>query len=235
MRNVRDAGEPTKKERSARRAGAGFRRGLRTLFLGLLCIAAIGVVAIRGAVTRAASGRIYELDDAPQRAVGIVFGAAVGSAVLRDRVATGAALYRAHKVKHLLLSGDNRRSSYDEPRAMKKLAMDAGVPEGAIVLDYAGRRTYDSCERAHAIFNLDDAILVTQGFHLSRAIYLCQHLGLGGVVGVTADRQVYRHPELPWAREMLASVKAFYDVNVRRPHVVGGPRVPIGDTPAEGG
>ena len=103
------------------------------------------------------------------------------------------------------------------------------VPESAIVLDYAGRRTYDSCARARAVFRLDDAILVTQGFHLPRALYLCEHLGLPDVVGVTADRRDYRTARWLWVRELFASTRAFLDVHVRSPRVVGGPALPIED------
>src|SRR5262249_21055996 len=139
-------------------------------------------------------------------------------------------LYHAGKVRHLLLSGDNRRRSYDEPRAMRRLALEGGVPESAIVLDYAGRRTYDSCARARDIFRVDatpragttaaGTILVTQEFHLARAIYLCHALGLDDVVGVAADRQDYPGENRYQAREVLANVRAWLDVHVRRPYVV---------------
>ena len=124
------------------------RRLLLFVFTGIASLALGGAIATRRAVVRAAYGRILDTKHAPPRPVAIVFGAAVGSSLLRDRVATGAALYHAHKVRHLLLSGDNRRRSYDEPNAMRRLALEAGVPDAAIVLDYAGRRTYDSCARA---------------------------------------------------------------------------------------
>ncbi len=207
-------------------------RRLRPWLLAAVALVALalgGLLAARHAVLHAARGRLHDEKSAPPRPVAIVFGAAVGSQVLRDRVATGAALYHAHKVRHLLLSGDNRRRSYDEPRAMRKLALDLGVPGDAIVLDYAGRRTYDSCARARQIFGVGGAILVTQGFHLARAIYLCQHLGLGDVVGVAADRQAY--PAGPWfeARELGASLRAWLDVNLWKPRVVGGPAEPILD------
>lgn len=204
------------------------------VFATLAAIAIASLVAVRYAVVRAARGRILDEKSVPARPVAIVFGAAVGSTVLRDRVAMGAALYHAHKVRHLLLSGDNRRSSYDEPRAMRKLALDAGVPADAIVLDYAGRRTYDSCARARQIFGVGGAILVTQDFHLARALYLCEHLGLGDVVGVAADRQA--SSSVPWleGRELLASVKAWLDVHVLPPHVMGGPAEPIVDDADDG-
>jgi vancomycin permeability regulator SanA len=183
------------------------------------------------AVDRAARGRVFDAALAPQHNVAIVFGAAVGSGVLHDRVETGARLYREGKVRHLLMSGDNRRRSYDEPNAMRRAAIELGVPESAIVLDYAGRRTYDSCARARSIFQVGDAILVTQGFHLARAIYLCRSLGLDDVVGVAADRQEYAKERLFAARELLANVRAWLDVHVRRPRVVGGAAEPIVDEP----
>ncbi len=96
---------------------------------------------------------------------------------LQDRVQTAANLYFAGKVEKLLMSGDNRFVDYNEPAVMRKVALSLGVPEEAIVLDYAGRRTYDTCYRAKAIFGVTEAILVTQAFHLPRAIYLCNRLG----------------------------------------------------------
>jgi vancomycin permeability regulator SanA len=207
------------------------RRRLLIALIGLLLVAAGGVLAIHHTVRAAASGRLYTVAEAPDRSVAIVFGAGRTSRVLRDRVLTGAELYRQHKVRHLLLSGDNRRPSYDEPRTMRRLALEAGVPESALVLDYAGRRTYDSCARAHSIFRVDDAILVTQGFHLTRALYLCHRLGMGGAVGVVADRHGYRFAGLLAFRELLADVKAWFDVNVHHPQVVGGPAIPIRDQP----
>lgn len=203
----------------ARRAG---------LWLGIgLGLATVGVLAIRAVVWGAGRGRIHRLDDVAPRPVAIVFGAAVGSPMLYDRVATGAALYRAGKVRRLLLSGDNRHRSYNEPQAMRRLALAAGVPAEALVLDYAGRRTYDSCARAHDIFGLREAILVTQGFHLDRALYLCRKLGLVDVAGVPADRRRYDGAAWQVGRELLASVKAWLDVHVIPPRVVGGPPEPI--------
>jgi SanA protein len=206
----------------------------RALLIGSLAALALGagtLAAIRVTVARAARERVYDIASAPERAVAIVFGASLGSRVLRDRVETAAALYRAQKVKHLLLTGDDRHESYDEPRAMRRMALQLGVPDSAIVLDYAGRRTYDSCARASAIFQLDGAILITQRFHLTRALYLCERLGLPGAVGVAADRQGYGGGggARLWARELLADVKAWWDLNVRHPGFVGGPALPITD------
>jgi len=136
------------------------------------------------------------VSDVPVRRVAIVFGAGLwrnGSPtpVLADRVTQAANLYFAGKVEKLLMSGDNRFVDYNEPEAMRRLAISLGVPNDAIVLDYAGRRTYDTCYRAKVIFKVDQAILVTQAFHMPRAIYLCNRLGVDSL-GVDSDLQTYR-------------------------------------------
>jgi len=95
-------------------------------------------------------------------------------------------LYKAGKVKAILLTGDNHITSYNEPESMRQYALTLGIPDSAVILDYAGFRTYDSCYRAHAIFKVDQAILVTQAFNLDRALLTCNSLGVSSV-GVAAD------------------------------------------------
>jgi SanA protein len=177
--------------------------------------------------------RIYTPEEVPAQAVAIVFGAGLwrdGSPtpVLRDRVATAAELYFSGKVEKLLMSGDNRFVEYNEPGAMKEYAMSLGVPEEAIVLDYAGRRTYDTCYRAKAIFGLEEATLVTQDFHLPRALYTCRTVGLTAV-GVSADRREYRRFSLFYwnLRELPATLAALWDVHIARPVPVLGEPEPI--------
>ena len=126
---------------------------------------------------------------APARPVAIVFGAA--GDILADRVTTGVELYKAGKVKKLLMTGDNGRDSYNEPQTMKDQAMAEGVPAKNIVLDYAGFRTYDSLYRAHAIFGVTSALLVTQRYHLPRALFLARRLGIDDAVGVDAAKRRY--------------------------------------------
>ncbi|MCS7010719.1 MAG: YdcF family protein [Anaerolineales bacterium] len=180
-----------------------------------------------------AATRTYSVAEAPIRRVAIVFGAGLRrdgspSPILQDRVATAAELYFAGKVEKLLLSGDNRFVNYNEPEAMRRYAISLGVPNEDLVLDYAGRRTYDTCYRAAAIFGVKQAILVTQAFHLPRAIYLCNHLGVDGV-GVEADRRVYRRSSMTYwtIRELLATVNALWEVHVTRPLPVLGKPEPI--------
>jgi SanA protein len=177
---------------------------------------------------------VYERVEAlPPIDVALVLGAGLwadGSPTpaLHDRVATAADLYRAGRVKKLLLSGDNRFERYNEPEAMRQLATQLGVPDEDIVLDYAGRRTYDSCYRASRIFEVTHVVVVTQRFHLDRALYLCDRLGVEAV-GVVADRRVYTAPyrQWWWLREVGALVKAWLDVNLLHPQPVLGDKLPI--------
>lgn len=203
------------------------------IILFAITLEAIALVgALRVWVHARAAGRIYSsIRDARPAPVALVLGAGLyrdGSPTpaLYDRVATAVDLYKAGKVKKLLMSGDNRFVNYNEPAAMKTLAVRLGVPAEDIVLDYAGRRTYDSCYRAGAIFDVQQALVVTQRFHLDRALFLCDALGVQAA-GVVADRRQYA-PYRWWEmREMLATAAAWWDVNVRRPVPVLGDKLPI--------
>lgn len=176
---------------------------------------------------------IYTVEEAPARRVAVVFGAGLwrdGSPtpVLRDRVETAARLYFSGKVEKLLMSGDNRFIEYNEPEAMRQYALSLGVPEEDIVMDYAGRRTYDTCYRAKAIFRIEQPILVTQGFHLPRAVYTCRALGMDAI-GVAADLRDYRQRSLLYwnLRELPATLTALLEVHLLRPEPVLGEPLPI--------
>jgi len=178
-------------------------------------------------------GRVYTTADVPVHRVAIVFGAGLTRSgattpVLADRVTAAANLYFAGKVEKLLMSGDNRFVNYNEPEAMRQKAISLGVPDGAIVLDYAGRRSYDTCYRAKAIFEVDQAILVTQAFHMPRVLYLCNHLGVASV-GVESDLRVYRKSALLYwnSRELLATAAALWDIYIGHPLPVLGKQEPI--------
>ena len=178
------------------------------------------------------ANRLYQQPEAPENRVAIIFGAGLrrdGSptAMLRDRVLTGAELYFSGKVEKLLMSGDNRFVDYNEPEAMRQFALSVGVPDDAIVLDYAGRRTYDTCYRAKAIFGVESALLVTQGFHLPRAVFLCNMLGMD-TLGVEAIHYYWNGSPLRWdVREQFATVAAFLDLYVRSPSPVLGDPEPM--------
>ena len=180
-----------------------------------------------------AEPRLYSPENAPQEQVAIVIGAGLWrdgspSPVLRDRVATAADLYLSGKVEKLLMSGDNSSIHHDEPGAMREYALNLGVPDEDIVLDYAGRRTYDTCYRAREIFNIHSAILVTQAFHLPRALYTCNTLGVDAV-GVSADMRQYRgSSQAFWNfRETIATVVALWEVHLSLPEPILGNPEPI--------
>jgi len=202
------------------------------LALGGLGAAALAVGGLRLLTALAYRDQIYSAAEAPAERVAVVFGAGLlrsgqPTPVLYDRVAVAAELYRAGKVQKLLLSGDNRFVNYNEPGAMAKTALSLGVPESALVLDYAGRSTYDTCYRARAIFGLSRAVLVTQGFHLPRALFICRALGIQAV-GVSADRHNYGLALWRWnLRETLAVANAWVQIHLTHPVPVLGEPLPI--------
>ncbi len=180
-----------------------------------------------------AAGRMVNVADAPNAPAAIVFGAGLQkdgspSPVLKDRVSTAVQLYKSGKVEKLLMSGDNRFVDYNEPAAMRDYALSLGVPDEAIVLDYAGRRTYDTCYRAREIFGLTEALVVTQKFHLPRAIFTCSGLGMK-VNGVIADlRDYHTHSLRYWnIREIPATLVAVWQVWISKPLPVLGEPEPI--------
>jgi SanA protein len=198
----------------------------------VVCLAL--VIAVRWWTNHRYGPLIYTVETAPPRRVAIIFGAAVWgdgspSPVLADRVRTGVDLYHAGRVQKLLMTGDNRFVDYNEPKAMGDYAQLLGVPAEDIVLDYAGRRTYDSCYRARHIFGVTDAILVTQSYHLDRALFTANALGIDAV-GVGSDLREYTLIRQWWWREMLATPVAWLEVHgVLRPQPILGEELPIFD------
>lgn len=164
--------------------------------------------------------------------IAIVLGAKVWddgslSHALLDRVTTAVELYKAGKVKKLLMSGDNPTQAYDEPTAMKAEAIRQGVPENDVVLDFAGRRTYDTCYRAKEIFEIKKAIIVSQEFHLARSIYLCQNMEIDSI-GIVANRRNYL-AENYWAfREFFSVASAWFEMNFIPFEPIKGNKEPIG-------
>ncbi|MDI3406295.1 SanA/YdcF family protein [Streptomyces cavernicola] len=161
--------------------------------------------------------------------VAVVFGAGLWggepSPYLAHRLDAAAELYRAGSVEVVLVTGDNSREEYDEPDAMRRYLTARGVPDRRIVSDYAGFDTWDSCVRAREIFGVDRAVLISQGFHIRRAVALCQDAGVESYgVGVAEPH------DATWyyggVRELLASGKAAADAFFEPdPHFLG-PREP---------
>lgn len=209
---------------------------LKFLWKSLLILCAAGLLGVflpRLITTLYAWHRIYQADEAPVERIAIVFGAGLRrdgtpTTILRDRVETGVRLYLDGKVEKLLMSGDNSVEYYNEPEAMRQYAISLGIPDDAIVLDYAGRRTYDTCFRAKAIFGVKSALLVTQKFHLPRALFLCNMLGLTASGVEANNRNYWRGSLLIWNfREQLATAAAFLDLYVDKPSPILGLPEPI--------
>ncbi len=163
--------------------------------------------------------------------VAIVFGASVYSngllsPMLEDRVKTALWLYRAQKIDRILVSGDNRTLNYNEPKAMQDYLLRHSVKAEDVVVDYAGRSTYETCLRAREIFGLRRALLVTQKFHLPRALYLANKLGIDAY-GVVADHQTYGSLGYQLTRELGAQLKAYYNIHFSPPPTVLGEKLPI--------
>jgi vancomycin permeability regulator SanA len=193
-------------------------RLVRRLVYLVIALALFTVVGLRLFTVLRYQGAVYSVENAPAGGVAIVFGAGVQpngepTDVLYDRVAVAADLYQRGKVERLLLSGHGGPGSAQEPEAMRRTARRLGVPDSALVLDDAGLRTHASCERAHAVYGVDRAILVTQAFHLHRALMLCDALGVDAS-GVPADRRQYPWRwRLSWqVREAVATAVAWWEV-----------------------
>ncbi len=206
------------------------RRVMLLLALAL-ALAFLLVLVAYGDVTLRYRGRILSADQVAARPVAIVFGAGVYPSgrltpVLADRMRTAIRLYKTGKASKLLLTGDNSVAHYNEPARMGDFARDQGLPDSALAYDYAGRRTYDSCWRARHIFGQERVILVTQAFHLPRALYLCQQLGLDAV-GVAADQRFYTAAPFWAIREALARVQAWFDIHLLHPQPIGGEPIDI--------
>jgi len=202
-----------------------------TLVLGLFVF--VGLSMPKLIVLLFAAPRTFRMEDVPQTRVAIVFGAGLlrdGSAgpVLSDRVETAVKLYQIGRVNKLLMSGDNSFVEYNEPEAMRQYALERGVPNEDIVLDYAGRRTYDTCYRAKHIFQVDTAILVTQAFHMPRALFLCNWFDVEST-GVEANNRYFlKRSRIYWnTRELFANFQAVWDVMIAKPLPVLGDVEPI--------
>ena len=211
----------------------------RVIFFLWRIIKVLGVVGLvsmivpRLITTLYSVNKIYQRENAPSERVVLVFGAGLRrdgtpTPILRDRVETAADLYFSGKVEKILMSGDNRFLEYNEPESMRQYALSLGVPDEAIVLDYAGRRTYDTCYRAKAIFGVENTLLVTQKFHLPRALFICNALGIKAVGVEASNRRYWRGSLFIWNfREQLATVGAFLDVYISNPTPILGDPEPI--------
>ena len=204
------------------RTRAGQRRLVQAVMSG--CVLALLPATWMYLVT---GDRLRTTADAPRTDVAVVFGAGLWagepSPYLAHRLDAAAELYRAGRIKVVLVTGDNSRADYDEPDAMRTYLTRHGVPDSRIVSDYAGFDTWDSCVRAKKIFGVDEAVLISQGFHIRRAVALCQEAGVTSYgVGVDAKH------DATWyyggTREIFAAGKAALDAVLEPDPRFLGPR-----------
>lgn len=174
-----------------------------------------------------ASGHLFDEDAVPAAPVALVLGARVfpdgtPSTFLAARLDLAHRLYVAGKAQVILVSGDNLAPEYNEPDAMRSYLLRAGVPAEKIVTDYAGFDTYDSCVRAGRIFGVSELIVVTQSYHLPRAVATARRLGLSADgVGDDSSRQLRRAWRRGTWRDQVACVKTVFDLATSRKPLLG--------------
>ena len=216
-----------------------FKRYLLPIVGGglLLCLISISIVffcyAHVSKVTKDSIFSMRELDKLPHKKVGLVLGTIKFlpnnkvNLFYKNRIFAAYQLYQSEKVDFLLLSGDNSRKDYDEPSTMAKDLVEMGVPENRIYCDFAGFRTLDSIIRAKEVFNATELAIVSQEFHLERALYIAQQKGLDAV-GFVANDPFAQPSSYTHLREYAARVAAFLDIHIirRKPKFLG-PKVNI--------
>ncbi len=196
------------------------KKRLKILFfvlVGIVLISAIAVIGINAFVKLTAENSIVSAETAlsfEDADCILVLGCSVKnnktpSDMLEDRLLTGIALYENGAAPKLLMSGDHGQEDYNEVSVMKEFAEEKGVESQDIFMDHAGFSTYESIYRAKEIFGADKMIVVTQEYHLYRALFICEYLGVDAV-GVSADIRSYAGQEIRDLREILARVKDFF-------------------------
>ena len=192
------------------------KKGLRIAVIAVLCLLLLLGLGPNGVMLLHARDRILSPEDpvSGEWDCILVLGAGLQpdgspSPMLRERIETGIRLYEAGAAPKLLMSGDHGRADHDEVNAMKDAAIAAGIPSGDVFMDHAGFNTYDSLYRAGAIFGAERVLIVTQAYHLPRALYIAARLGLEAE-GVPCDTQRYAGQLYRDIRELLARDKDFY-------------------------
>ena len=203
----------------------------------LLCLGVLGIAAVAGInayVIGTTKARILSVDAAAELAEVdciLVLGCGVWddgtpSHMLEDRLVRAVELYEQGTAPKLLMSGDHGREDYDEVNAMKTYAVDAGIPSMDIFMDHAGFSTYESMYRARDVFQAETVVIVSQGYHLYRAIYIARALGLDAY-GVAADYRAYAGETSRQLREALARVKDVGTTLLRVEPTYLGEAIPI--------
>lgn len=207
----------------------------RAMIILLIVCLAVGVTALilDAIVKNSTKDRIVTMEQARELDADciLVLGAGVRpdgspSDMLRDRMLTAIDLFDGGVTDRLLVSGDHGREDYDEVNTMKDFAVDSGVPSECVFMDHAGFSTYDSLYRAKEVFCADKVVIVTQEYHLHRALYIAEKLGIEAV-GVSADRQEYRGQFMREIREILARDKDFFSCIIKPLPKYLGDEIPV--------
>lgn len=200
-----------------------WRRIRWVLLSAAICV--IAVLACDAHVRRISAPFLFDdLEQIPYRRVGLVLGTKAGSnPYFTHRMEAAAALYHAGKVDHLIVSGDNSRTNYNEPLDMRTALMAAGVDSTHITLDFAGFRTLDSVVRALKVFGQQRFIVISQRFHNERAVYIARKHGIDAI-GYNAEDVDARRGFRTQVREKFARTKVFLDLVLGvEPHFLGDP------------
>lgn len=188
----------------------------KVLFYGFLCFIALFSITIY--IKQSVRHLVFDnIKNIEKKEFAIVLGAAIKDKkpgnYLQYRLDDAIDLYNAEKIKRILLSGDNGNKAHDEISVMNNYLIEKGIPQDKIFGDYAGFDTYSSMERAEKVFEIKDAIIVSQGFHLPRAIYIAKQKGINATGYAT--KQSYGKNKY-FIRENLALIKSFFDCLIHR-------------------
>ncbi len=197
---------------------------IRHIFISMIILLAFilaSVLFINLFVLASTSDQRYtKIEDLPDYEVALVLGTSSTpngihyNKYFYERLVTASKLYHKNKIKHFILSGDNHRQGYNEPEDMKKLLIELGVPKKSITLDYAGFRTLDSVVRAKKVFGQDKFCIVSQSFHIPRALYIANANGIDATgIEAKTTTQANRHRYVV-LREIFARCKAFLDIYI---------------------
>ena len=207
----------------------------RTILIALLPLVAVVALIFTcdGIIRHSAKGKYYtDTASVPPRKAALVLGTSSRLVNGRPnpyftyRIEAAADLFHAGKVEYIVVSGDNRQLSYNEPREMKRALIAAGVPEKVIFMDFAGFRTLDSVVRMNSIFSQSDFIIVSQRFHIERALYLAKSRGLNAIGYAARDVSVMSGFKTR-CREYFARVKTFIDLLTHKEPHFGGEKIEL--------
>ena len=211
------------------------KKRIKVSFIVIVCLIAVGVASIAGinAYVKQSGGRNIISPETKLNDVDciVVLGCGVTaegqpSYMLADRLTSGINLYKQGVAPKILMSGDHGRKNYDEVNTMKQVAVDSGVPSSDIFMDHAGFSTYESMYRAKEIFEADKIVIVSQTYHLYRALYIAEQLGIEAY-GINADYHIYGGEEYRENREILARCKDFVKTIFKPEPTYLGEAIPV--------